>query len=41
MTMHLNVRPNKKNPQYPYRNYDFDAVEQPATPEVSDDQMPF
>ena len=41
MTMHLKVRPNKKNPEYPYRNYDFDEAEQPETTEVTDDQMPF
>lgn len=24
--MKLNVRPNKKNPDFPYRNYDFEAL---------------
>lgn len=41
MLMHLKVRPNKKNPQYPYRNYDFEETAQPDSPEVDDDQMPF
>ncbi|MEK1410067.1 DUF669 domain-containing protein [Limosilactobacillus fermentum] len=41
MLMDLKVRPNKKNPQYPYRNYDFEEMEQPGTPEVSDDDLPF
>ena len=41
MIMDLKVRPNKKNPQYPYRNYDFDEAEQPETLEVTDDEMPF
>lgn len=40
LTMKLNVRPNKKNPQYPYRNYDFEEAEQPTESEVSD-EMPF
>lgn len=26
--MDLNVVPNKKNPEYPYRNYEFDALPQ-------------
>lgn len=25
-SMKLNVRPNKKNPDFPYRNYDFEAL---------------
>lgn len=41
MIMKLKIRPNKKNPDYPYRNYDFDEAEQPETPEVDDDGMPF
>lgn len=41
MVMKLNVRPNKKNPQYPYRNYDFEEAAQMEAPEVADDDMPF
>lgn len=41
LIMKLKVRPNKKNPEYPYRNYDFEEAEQPETPEVDDDEMPF
>lgn len=41
MTMKLTVRPNKNNPQYPYRNYDFEEADQPETEEVSDDDVPF
>lgn len=41
MIMKLKVRPNKKNPEYPYRNYDFEEAEQPESPEVDDDNMPF
>lgn len=41
MLMKLTVRPNKKNPRYPYRNYDFEEADQPETTEVNDDQMPF
>ncbi|MGL2258363.1 hypothetical protein ACFIVI_08205 [Oenococcus oeni] len=28
LLLNLNVRPNKKNPDYPYRNYDFDKIEE-------------
>lgn len=43
LIMHLKVRENKKNPQYPYRNYDFDeSEEQPGNPiDISEDDMPF
>ena len=39
--LHFSSRENKKNPQYPYKNYDFDPTDQPATPELSDDDIPF
>ena len=41
MLMDLRVRPNKRNPQYPYRNYDFSETIQPITPEASDEEVPF
>lgn len=41
MLMDLRVRPNKRNPQYPYRNYDFAETAQPGMAEVSDDDLPF
>lgn len=25
--MNLTISPNKKNPQYPYRNYDFETLQ--------------
>ncbi|OIL58343.1 hypothetical protein ATX23_09265 [Oenococcus oeni] len=28
LLLNLNIRPNKKNPDYPYRNYDFDKIEE-------------
>ncbi|MFT8753277.1 MAG: hypothetical protein ABF750_09280 [Oenococcus oeni] len=31
LLLNLNVRPNKKNPDYPYRNYDFDKIEESET----------
>ncbi|ERL64017.1 hypothetical protein [Schleiferilactobacillus shenzhenensis] len=40
VTMDLTVRENKKNPQYPYKNYDFEPAEQPVQPNVSDEDMP-
>lgn len=41
--MDLKIRENKKNPQYPYKNYDFDMTEQQVNEpiEISDDDMPF
>lgn len=41
--MDLNVVPNKKNPEYPYRNYEFDALPQPNNTsfEVGEDDIPF
>lgn len=45
-TMTLKLRENKKNPQYPYKEYEFEAVkddpfEADKAPEVSDDDVPF
>ena len=39
--MHLTVSENKKNPQYPYRNYDFDEAEEPDEIVIDDDDVPF
>lgn len=35
-TMKLNVRPNKKNPDFPYRNYDFEALAEDPFEEPDD-----
>ncbi|OIM14029.1 hypothetical protein ATX55_10095, partial [Oenococcus oeni] len=39
LLLNLNVRPNKKNPDYPYRNYDFDKIEEsePAAKETKEE----
>lgn len=42
----LSVVPNKKNPDYPYRNYDFAALESNASsndefPDLEEDDLPF
>ncbi|CAJ1186237.1 hypothetical protein CPEBRM1_ABPJDJAI_00872 [Companilactobacillus paralimentarius] len=44
--MKLKLRENKKNPQYPYKEYEFEEIKQDPfetndTPEVSDDDVPF
>lgn len=45
--MKLNVRPNKKNPDFPYRNYDFEELkDEPVDPfpnstEEFNDDFPF
>ncbi|PLA75754.1 hypothetical protein CYR79_09720 [Ligilactobacillus agilis] len=39
--MHLTVSENKKNPQYPYRNYDFEEAEEIDEIDVGDDDLPF
>lgn len=39
--MHLTVSENKKNPQYPYRNYDFEEAEEPDEIAIDDDDVPF
>ncbi|MFT8916529.1 MAG: DUF669 domain-containing protein [Oenococcus sp.] len=33
LIVHLDVRENKKNPQYPYRSYDFDPLAESRTSE--------
>lgn len=38
--MDLKVVPNKKNPDYPYRNYDFESLEDAAFNDDGDD-LPF
>ena len=40
LKMDLRLSPNKKNPQYPYRNYEFSALEADNT-NVSEDDFPF
>lgn len=39
--MDLQVKENKKNPNYPYKNYDFEKAEQPKEVEVTDADLPF
>lgn len=39
--MHFSSRPNKKNPQYVNKSYDFEPAEQPDEIQISDDDMPF
>lgn len=39
--MHLTVTENKKNPQFPYKNYDFEEAEAPEEIDISDEDMPF
>ena len=39
--MHLTVSENKKNPQYPYRNYDFEEAEEIDEIDVGDDDLLF
>ncbi len=47
LIVHLDVRENKKNPDYPYRNYDFDPYMKQTSPinditaDISDDDLPF
>ena len=38
--MELTISPNKKNPQYPYRNYDFILLED-GVDNVEDEDLPF
>lgn len=39
--MTIKETPNKKNPDRPYRNYEFSRAEQPQKIEVDDKQDPF
>ena len=41
--MNLNVSPNKKNPNYPYRNYEFGPLEEQTdnSIDIEDDSLPF
>lgn len=44
LNMHLDVRENKKRPEYPYKNYDFSKLsedQQPQELEIKDDDLPF
>lgn len=41
LTMTIKETPNKKDPDHPYRNYEFEKAEQPKPLKVSDDQDPF
>lgn len=41
--MNLSVSPNKKNPNYPYRNYEFGPLEEQTDNsfDIDDDSLPF
>lgn len=41
--MNLSVSPNKKNPNYPYRNYEFGPLEEQTdnSTDIEDDDLPF
>lgn len=41
--MNLSVSPNKKNPNYPYRNYEFGPLEEQTdnSIDIEDDSLPF
>lgn len=41
LTMTIKESPNKKNPDHPYRNYEFGKAEQPKKLSVDDNQDPF
>ncbi|NRO27731.1 single-stranded DNA-binding protein [Lactobacillus helveticus] len=41
LTMTIKESPNKKDPDHPYRNYEFSRAEQPKKIEVDDKQDPF
>lgn len=41
LQMTIKNTPNKKNPDHPYRNYDFAKLEQPKVADVDDKQDPF
>lgn len=41
LMMTIKESPNKKNPDNPYRNYEFGRVEQPKAIEVDENQDPF
>lgn len=41
LTMTIKESPNKKNPDRPYRNYEFGKAEQPKELKVDDNQDPF
>ncbi|MGM0124885.1 hypothetical protein IGI37_002279 [Enterococcus sp. AZ194] len=38
--MNLTISPNKKNPSYPYRNYDFEQLED-TDMDIEEDEFPF
>lgn len=38
--VHITESRNKKDPSNPYRNYDFEPLEQPKPMEVKDEQLP-
>lgn len=39
--MKLTTSENKKNPAYPYRNYEFSALESPKENDFDEDNLPF
>ena len=38
--LHVKHRPNKKDPDNPYVEYDLDATEQPETVDITDADLP-
>lgn len=41
LTMAIKVSPNRKNPDHPYRNYEFGPAEQPKPVKVDTNSLPF
>ena len=41
MLMHLSVKENKKRPEYPYKNYDFEEADEIETEDLDEDDLPF
>lgn len=39
--MELTTAPNKKNPDFPYRNYDFEPLEDEKEDDFDDESLPF
>lgn len=37
MNLHISETPNKKDPDHPYRNYEFAKADQPSMPQATDD----
>lgn len=41
LLMHLSVKENKKRPEYPYKNYDFEEADEIETEDLDEDDLPF